>query len=175
MCYQNWNHTLIGVWNLMMSQGNEGGYFFWIKDPKFHWKCLTWAAGKIIQQVLIPWEHVQSMFAIFLNLSTTGLRKRRETRVISELPTLSSLNALFFEKPTFPGSMAFIVSATSYEFWCISAVLYNKPGKTTACFSRFFGVENNGKGWLWRFFCTTLTSPFVENHGLKTRVLEELI
>ena len=42
--------------------------------------------------------------------------------------------------------MVFTVSATSYESWCILAVLNDKPGKTTAFFSRVFCVENNRQG-----------------------------
>ena len=58
-----------------------------IKDPKFGWKCFT-LAGKIIQQVLIHWEHVQSLFAtleLLNNRSSQGI-----LLVISELPTYLS-------------------------------------------------------------------------------------
>ncbi len=108
-------------------------------------------------------EHFYSMCATlepFNNRSSQGV-----LQVISELPTWtrpsswSSFEGPFLLFSTFPGSMVFIVSATSCEFWCILAVLNGYTGEDDGVF-RGFWCENNRKGLVLDGFGMTWTTPF---------------
>ena len=152
MCYQNWNHTLIGVWNLMMSQREWRWIFFWMKDPKFHWKCLTWAAGKIIQQVLIPWEHVQSMFAILEPFNNRSSKKAWNTSH-QRTASLKQLESPL-RNPRFQVQWPLLFQLPPTNFDASRLFCTKKPGKTTdpPFFSLFLVWKTTGRDGCGGFF-----------------------
>ena len=116
----------------------------------------------------------------FNNRSSQGV-----LQVISELPTWtrpsswsSKLKALFLLFSTFPGSMVFIVSATSCEFWCILAVLNGYTGQDDGGPFEGFGVKTTGRDWFWMVLVwheqpqnhPSNLKRFVETHGVKVLV-----